>query len=94
MVDRVVSADSHMLVLDEDVLANLASKHHEAYLGSRGAHRHPGVTRTSGSSPAPDARAASRPGEWDAQERLSDMDLDGVAAEVMVCDNAARLYGL
>ena len=58
MVDRIVSADSHMLVLDEHALAHLAPEHHEAYLGLRGAHRRPGV---SASDPPPPPVASGAP---------------------------------
>src|ERR1700727_1417057 len=86
MVDRNVSADSHMLVLDEDVLELLERQHHEAYLDLKGAHRRPGVSRQHPDSPPAEGVAAGRAGEWDPKERLADMDLDGVDAEVIYTD--------
>jgi predicted TIM-barrel fold metal-dependent hydrolase len=87
-VTRILSADSHMLVLDEHVLAHLASRHHEAYLAGRGAHRRPGVSIAKpGPGPA---------GEWDPKARLADMDLDGVDGEVLYTDptGGAGFYAL
>jgi predicted TIM-barrel fold metal-dependent hydrolase len=100
MVDRTVSADSHMLVLDEHVLTYLATGYHEAYLDLRGPHRRPGFH--AGDQPPPGASgaaplvAAGRPGEWDPKERLADMDLDGVDAEVIYADptGGAAFYQL
>jgi len=96
MVDRVVSADSHMLVLDEDVVERLDPRYHEAYLGLPGAHRRAGVSRAH-QEPSPSAGpAANRAGEWDPKERLADMDIDGVAAEVIYTDptGGAAFYKL
>jgi predicted TIM-barrel fold metal-dependent hydrolase len=84
----VYSADSHVLVLDEDVLEHLPGKYHEAYLDLRGAHRRPGESRANpGQGPA---------GEWDPKARLADMDLDGVAGEVLYTDptGGAAFYRL
>jgi len=96
MVDRVISADSHMLVLDEDVLERLDPRHHDSYRGLAGAHRRPGVTRAD-TGPLPDNEvAAGRPGEWDPRHRLADMDVDGVDAEVIYVDptGGAAFYRL
>jgi uncharacterized protein len=93
--ERIISADSHMLVTDERVLAHLPSKHHEAFRQSESASAAAAV------KPTEDAGlvtlvAAGRPGEWDPVERLKDMDLDGVDAEVLYTDTAAgsRFYTL
>lgn len=98
MVNRIVSADSHMLVLDEDVLERLAPALHDAYTGLKGAHRRPGVTRVN-FEPASDSNdpvAAGRQGEWDPKARLADMDIDGVTAEVIYTDptGGAAFYRL
>ena len=85
--ERVISSDSHMLVLDERVLAHLGVEYHDEYLGLRGAHRRPG--RSAADPPVADPTdggAAGRPGEWDPTERLADMDIDGVDAEVLYTD--------
>jgi predicted TIM-barrel fold metal-dependent hydrolase len=99
VVDRLVSADSHMLVLDEHVLAHLSPEHHDAYLGQRGPHRRAGVTATAPPPAPPDDEqvgGAGRPGEFDPVERLADMDLDGVDAEVLYTDptGGASFYKL
>jgi predicted TIM-barrel fold metal-dependent hydrolase len=88
MVDRTISADSHMLVLDEHVLAHLAPEHHEAYLALKGPHRRPGLSATNPPPPPSGTRLAAegRYGEWDPKERLADMDIDGVDAEVLYID--------
>ncbi|HEX5585835.1 MAG TPA: amidohydrolase family protein [Acidimicrobiia bacterium] len=84
----IYSADSHMLVLDQAVLERLASKHHDAYLATKGPHRRAGITPADpGAGPA---------GEWDPKARLADMDLDGVDGEVLYTDptGGASLYKL
>jgi len=84
----IVSADSHVLVLDEEVVKQLPSRLHETYLGLRGAHRRPEV-----SSDAPGEGPA---GEWDPKERLADMDLDGIQTELLYTDptGGAAFYQL
>jgi predicted TIM-barrel fold metal-dependent hydrolase len=85
---ELTSADSHILVLDEHVLAHLPPGVHESYLGIRGAHRDPNA---SVADPGP------RPaGEWDPVARLGDMDLDGVTIEVLYIDptGGAAFYQL
>jgi predicted TIM-barrel fold metal-dependent hydrolase len=98
MAKRTISADSHMLVLDEHVLPHLASEHHDAYLGQRGAHRRPDVSAAHPPVAPSEAQVggAGRPGEWDPKERLADMDLDGVDAEVIYTDptGGAAFYRL
>src|SRR5438105_3303026 len=101
MAERIISADSHMLVKDDRVLANLASKYHEAFLEAQ-AGQAPmladpdldpeGAERAAGVKLA----AAGRAGEWDGNERLKDMDVDGIEAEVIYSDTAAgsRFYSL
>ena len=64
----IVSADSHMLVLDEHVVEELPAGHRETYLDLPGAHRRSGSRE-------------GRAGEWDPAARLVDMDLDGVETE-------------
>ena len=94
---RIISADSHMLVLDEHVLGHLVSDHHEAYLSQPGAHRKAGFTAESGGSGASsDASGDAPKGEWDPHARLADMDLDGVEIEVIYTDptGGAAFYKL
>jgi hypothetical protein len=54
-MSTIISADSHMCDLDENVLKYLSSELHEPYLRIRGPHRRPGLT------PADPGPA----GEWD-----------------------------
>jgi predicted TIM-barrel fold metal-dependent hydrolase len=93
--ERIISADSHMLVTDERILAHLPAVHHEAFQQVQG----PPEATTAGPDPSAGGvmlPAAGRPGEWDPVERLKDMDLDGVDAEVLYTDTAAgsRYYSL
>ena len=84
----IISADSHMLVLDENVLKYLDPSLHETYLGIPGPHRRAGLTPADpGPGPA---------GEWDPIARLADMDLDGIQTEVLYIDatGASMLYGV
>ncbi len=84
----IISADSHMLVLDEAVLKYLPAELHETYLGIPGPHRRAGLTP---SDPGPGPA-----GEWDPIARLADMDLDGVQTEVLYIDatGGSMLYKL
>lgn len=87
-MSTIISADSHMLVLDENVLKYLPSELHETYMKVVGPHRRPGITPTDpGQGPA---------GEWDPIARLADMDLDGIRTEVLYIDatGGSMLYGL
>ena len=97
MAERIISADSHMLVQDERVLAHLEKRHHDAYRAVMAPtwRPEPVASRSDGQDPAELRLAAEgRAGEWDPRERLKDMDLDGVDAEVLYTDTAAgaRFY--
>ncbi|MFQ5512863.1 MAG: amidohydrolase family protein [Myxococcota bacterium] len=99
--ERILSADSHVRILDDAVLGHLASRHHEAYKQARleyiarmikKAKRKPG----SGEAQSPEEiwrqqpwEAANRKGEYDPAERIKDMDIDGVEAEVLYTDPEA-----
>jgi predicted TIM-barrel fold metal-dependent hydrolase len=95
MSGRIISADSHMLVTDKGILGHLPPKHHEAFRQVQGPPVHttdgPGQNGENVRLPA-----AGRAGEWDPVERLKDMDIDGVDAEVLYTDTAAgsRYYSL
>src|SRR4051794_29920941 len=97
-LERIISADSHMLVTDGRVLAHLSAKHHDAYQEVQAAQAtlapalsNPDADEVSAGVQLP---AAGRAGEWDGTERLKDMDLDGIVAEVIYTDTAAgsRFY--
>ncbi len=92
--ERIVSADSHVLIKDEAVLGQLASKYHEVYKAARLAFmkkmaarmkKKPGAASMMPSQDQPWS-AAGRPGEFDSAARLEDMDIDGVDAEVLYTD--------
>src|SRR5439155_2934006 len=87
-MSTIISADSHMLVLDENVLKYLPGDLHETYLGVAGPHRRRGLT--------PAEPGAGPAGEWDPVARLADMDLDGIRTEVLYIDptGGSMLYGL
>ena len=92
--ERIISADSHVLIRDEAVLENLASKFHDDYKAARLAFMQLMASRM---KKRPDAEslmpsqdqpweAAGRDGEWDPAARLADMDTDKVDAEVLYTD--------
>jgi predicted TIM-barrel fold metal-dependent hydrolase len=92
--ERIISADSHVNILDEAVIAHLASKHHQAVRDSRAElaalmAKKAKPKREQDRAQLPVAgenrpwQAAGRPGEYDPVERLRDMELDGVEAEVL-----------
>lgn len=93
--ERIISADSHVAIRDEAVLTHLPARHHEAYREARAASAARAAQKArprrewEASGPLPvggDDRpweAAGRPGEYDPQARLEDMDVDGVEAEVL-----------
>jgi predicted TIM-barrel fold metal-dependent hydrolase len=87
-MSTIISADSHMVVLDENVLKYLPADLHEPYLGTANTHRRAGLTP---SEPGPGPA-----GEWDPIARLADMDLDGIRTEVLYIDatGGSMLYGL
>ena len=94
MARRIISADSHMLIREQDFLAHLPEVHHDVW---RQTLRWPPAAQDPPpANPAEALSAAGRPGEWDAAERLKDMDFDGVDAEVLYIDNLAgsRFYKL
>jgi len=95
-VDRIISSDSHVTVKHRQVKEHLASKFHEdydsavqrffaAFLGGGAAKANQGAMKFPG-------RALGRPGTYDPNERLKDMDTDGVDTEVMYCELSAYRY--
>jgi uncharacterized protein len=87
--ERLISADSHVAVAHDDVKRHLDARHHEEYdaavaefgrrmYESMGAGQANAMTLSDYKHPA-----AGRPGYGDPKERLADMDLDGVDAEVL-----------
>ena len=94
---RLISADSHVQITHDQVLAHLDPAHHQEYLD--------GVAefgRRMSSSAAMKMNTAmltmnphpsvGRPGYGDPAARLADMDADGVEAEVLYCEVSAFRY--
>jgi hypothetical protein len=83
---RVISADSHVALAHDRVKAHLASRHHAAYDAAVAEHER--IT-------APNRALADRgehwyrPGHFEGAAHLADMDVDGVAAEVVYCESAS-----
>ena len=81
--ERIISSDSHIALKDEAVFSHLQKKHQEQILEARAAF----MARMGGKGGMPSQEhnwpAFGRDGEWDSQERLKDMDIDGVDAEVL-----------
>ena len=94
MPERIESADSHVTLRDPDVLDHLASRYHETYRQARAGFmaemaarmkKKPGEAVGMPSAEKP-WEAAERKGEFFPKERLEDMDVDGVEAEVLYTD--------
>jgi predicted TIM-barrel fold metal-dependent hydrolase len=93
VIDRLISADSHVTVSHDQVKAHLASTFHDDYDEATGV-----LTRTmSGATGKANQQgmiqfhhpAFGRPGNADPVERLKDMDADGVDVEVLYCEVSA-----
>src|SRR5271167_634906 len=94
MEQRVISADSHVLIRDTDFVGHLPQRHQETWRETLNWPTAPPAEAPT--RPEEALAAAGRPGEWDPAERLKDMDVDGVEAEVLYLDNLAgsRFYKL
>ena len=81
--ERIISSDSHIALKDKAVFSHLQKKHQDQILEARAAF----MARMGGKGGMPSQEhnwpAFGRDGEWDPQERLKDMDIDGVDAEVL-----------
>jgi predicted TIM-barrel fold metal-dependent hydrolase len=93
--ERIISADSHVTIADSAVLGHLEKRYHEAYGKARMeyfARMMQRAKRKDGEGELPIMsgerpwEAAGRPGERDPHERLKDMDIDRVEAEVLYSD--------
>jgi len=112
MTERIISADSHHELKPEKILAHLPRQHHEAYQGaltamySRILEGKPqkqlknktgdAATAAAGLPTEKPWEAAGRPGAYDPHERLADMDIDRVDAEVLYASatGGAELYAM
>lgn len=94
----IISADSHVTVMHDQVKANLARKHHADYDAAvtdfskwfLGGGR--SVARANQAGLDTYNRAVGRPGNHDPKARLQDMDLDGIDTEVLYCELSAYRY--
>lgn len=94
---RVISADSHVSLTHDQVKAQLATKWHEAYDNATGQFAR---TMSTGAGKANQAwkrnphrhPAAGRMGNTSAEERLADMDQDGVDVEVLYSELSGFRY--
>jgi predicted TIM-barrel fold metal-dependent hydrolase len=91
--ERIISADSHVAILDDAVLRQLPAKFHDAYKGAKQAYIMGMMKRLAGeggklpiSQTERPWEAAGRPGEYDPKARLEDMNTDAVEAEVLYSD--------
>src|SRR2546423_15328413 len=93
---RIISSDSHVSVLHDDVKAHLASRFHAAYDAAlaQAFREMLGGNAAKANSAGAEIKHASwgRPGYSDPHARLRDMDTDGVAVEVLYCEVSAYRY--
>src|SRR3954465_2702644 len=99
MTERIISADSHVKISQEQVKANLDARYHASYDKAVAAFQ---ARMASGAAAANQAGAVmqaaqgnaafTRAGYWDPIERLKDMDADGVEAEVLYSEVSAFRY--
>jgi predicted TIM-barrel fold metal-dependent hydrolase len=97
--ERIISADSHVLVHHDQVKANLAQRYHDAYdvavenfthSMQRGAAK---ANQDGARMVTPTGNSAfTRPGYWDPVARLEDMDADGVDIEVLYSEVSSFRY--
>lgn len=96
--DLLISADSHVNVHHKDVKRNLDPKFHDDYdAGLATLKQMIMASNKPGDEGARAARAKKNaayggPGHFQPDARIKDMDLDGVAAEVMYCEVSAYRY--
>jgi predicted TIM-barrel fold metal-dependent hydrolase len=99
MAERIISADSHVRVTQDQIKANLPTRLHEPYDAAVAKY----TARMSAGAGDANARGAmmqavgknaafTRPGYGDPVERLKDMDADGVDAEVLYSEVSAFRY--
>ena len=89
VAERLISADSHVALRHERVKEHLSSRFHDAYDDAAAQHEAK-VGAAKQHSNLGDYWF--RPGHWDAAAHLDDMDLDGLAVEVVYCEVSAFRY--
>lgn len=100
--ERIISADSHVTITQDAVLAHLDPRLHDAYRAAQASFARSMTEakphKRGKAAPAPQLpnmgegapwAAAGRPGAHDPHARLADMDTDGVDAEVLYSDVSA-----
>ena len=98
MSERLISADSHVAITQDQVKEHLDPRHHEAYdtAQQQFARRMADAMATAkvnADAMKRNAHAAfTRPGYADGKERLVDMDTDGVDVEVVYSEVSAFRY--
>ncbi len=84
---RIISADSHLIIKDEVLFKRLPQKHHAGVRAIIEGHRN--LRKNSALYSVKKWPAADRAGEWDPVERLKDMDIDQVDAEIIYTEVSA-----
>jgi predicted TIM-barrel fold metal-dependent hydrolase len=101
VTERIISADSHVNIRTEDVFRHLDARYHDAYLeGQKASWRRMLRAKPQKKAQMPNMgegapwEAAGRPGAYDPNARLADMDQDHVDAEVLYADptGGAQFY--
>jgi predicted TIM-barrel fold metal-dependent hydrolase len=100
MTPRLISVDSHVKILPEQIKANLESKYHAAWDDAVAIEHAQHVKELGGIDPKVLAagfshEAITNPGYYDPKARLEAMDRDEVDAEILYSEvSAFRHYGL
>jgi predicted TIM-barrel fold metal-dependent hydrolase len=100
MTTRLISVDSHVKILPDQIKANLASKYHQAWDDAVAAEHVQHVAELGGIDPTVLAagfshEAMTDPGYYDGDQRLKAMDRDSVQAELLYSEvSAFRHYPL
>lgn len=81
--ERIISADSHMTVRDEALFRHLPKTHQDQVRQLQQALQQGPMGKKDGLYAKATWAAWGRAGEWDPVERLKDMDIDKVDAEVI-----------
>ena len=96
--ERVISADSHVAITQDQIKANLATRFHPAYEAAQQAFASAMAANMAQAKVNTDAMtrnahaAFTRPGYGDGNERLLDMTADGVDVEVIYSEVSAFRY--
>jgi uncharacterized protein len=96
MAPRLISADSHVSISQDQIRANLEPRYHDAYNDAVQAFTDrmtKGAARVNTEGMLKNVHAAfHQPGYRDGAERLKEMDTDGVAVEVVYSEVSAFRY--